>query len=437
MTRKILSILLAILMVLAMVPALADAGNYTIKVLTIWPEDKELEDGAIIYKICEEYCAAHEGFSFEYEFVEQFDMASKLSILIASNDVPDIFIYEDGAALDALVERDAIVNLSTDFEKLGYTLEEVYNPAALSAKHALSSYEDIYSLPHRMTMEGIWYNKTIFEQYNLEVPTAWAELENVCDTLLANGVQPIAAAGLNEWPITRWIMNYATRLGGHDVHLKASTNDGITFNDPIFVQAAAKTQEMFEKGYFGKGFNSIDDDTGIFLGGMSGMLYMGSWVTSTFAANEEGNIPAEDIGFFFVPSIEGASVSAEEASKTNAISTNMAICFGKTKFDEGTNNDFLKYFVEKFGDYQTASGAYAAYNEAFLTVAPDKSTPMNQLFYGVLDQAEYATLWFEAKMDTACSDVALENGQLLAEGSMSPEEYCDRLTEAVSERMAG
>lgn len=54
MTRKILSILLAMLMVLAMVPALADAGNYTIKVLTIWPEDKELEDGALIYQICEE-----------------------------------------------------------------------------------------------------------------------------------------------------------------------------------------------------------------------------------------------------------------------------------------------------------------------------------------------------------------------------------------------
>lgn len=170
MTRKILSILLAILMVLVMVPALADTGDYTIKVLTIWPEDNELDDGSLIYRICEEYCATHEGFSFEYEFAEQFDMASKLSILIASNDVPDIFIYEDGAALDALVERNAIVNLSTDFEKLGYTLEEVYNPAALSAKHALSSYEDIYSLPHRMTMEGIWYNKAIFEQYNLEVP---------------------------------------------------------------------------------------------------------------------------------------------------------------------------------------------------------------------------------------------------------------------------
>ena len=437
MTRRFISLLLAILMFLMMVPAMADAPNYTIKVLTIWSEENEREDGSLIYKILEDYCATHEGFDFEYEYGEQFDMPSKLSILIASNDVPDIFIYEDGGALDALVERDAIVNLSQDFEKLGYTLEQVYNPAALSAKHALSSYDDIYSLPHRMTMEGIWYNKAIFEQYGLEVPTTWSQLEEVCDTLLENGVQPFALAGLTKWTITRWIMNYATRLAGYDVHLRASTNDGISFNDPIFVEAAAKTQEMFQKGYFGKGYNSINDAAPIFLGGQAAMYYMGSWAMNTFAANLEGNIPAEDIGFFFVPGIEGAAVSLEEASKINAISTNMAICFGKSKFDEGTNNDFLKYFIEQFGNMQTEIGAYSTYREDFLTVQPDKSSPMSQLFYSVMDQAEYATLWFEAKMDTACTDVALENSQLLAEGSMSPEEYCDRLAEAVNERMSG
>lgn len=437
MKRKLICVLLALALVSAMAPAMASAEDYTIKMMAIWSEADPLWEGSMLCDLAEEFCATHEGFDYEFEYCEQWDVPSKLSVLIASNDVPDIFFYEDGGSLDALVERDVLVDITEHFEDLGYTLEEVYSPAALSAKKMLSNYDHLYSLPQRITIEGIWYNKTIFEQYGLSVPTTWSELEAVCDTLLENGVQPLAAEGLSQFPITRWIMNYATRLAGNDVHLRASTNDGVRFDDDVFIQAATKIQEMFQKGYFGRGFNSIDDDAPVFLAGQCAMVYTGSWDVAAFIENAEGNIRSDEIGFFSVPCIEGSEISPEEAAKMNAVSTNLAVCFGKNKFDEGTNHEFLKYVVEELGNRQAAVGAYVAYNEDFLNVELDKSSSLNQIFYNVLENAEYSTLWFEAKMDTNSTDVALENGQLLAEGSMSPEEWCERLAEAVDERMAG
>lgn len=409
---------------------------YNIKLLTIWSPSDAGNDGAIMFKLAEEYCAANPNFSFEYDMCEQFDMPSKLSVLISSNDVPDIFIYEDGGALDALVERDAIVNISKDFSKLGFTLEDLYSETALRTKHTLSNFEDIYSLPHRIVTEGVWYNKTLFAEHGLEAPETWAEMEALCDKLLALGIQPFATSGLTEWPITRWIMLYASRLEGNTVHLDASRlQNGRRFTDEVFVKAAAKAQEMFQKGYFGTGFNSIDYFTmnSMFMTGKAAMVYNGSWVTSQFSSNLEGELKDTEIGIFNVPGIEGSKISLEEADGINALNTNMAICLGKAKFDAGTNNDFLKYVFENFGERQQQIGAMTAYDVDFRA---GELTPMAELFVSMLDKVKSSTLWFEAKMDSGTSDVALENAQLLAEGTMTPEEYCERLATAVDEAMA-
>ena len=49
------------------------------------------------------------------------------------------------------------------------------------------------------------------------------------------------------------------------------------------------------------------------------------------------------------------------------------------------------------------------------------------------NDSKYPTLWFEAKMDAATQDIAQYNAQLLAEGTMTPEEYCEQLAASVDE----
>ena len=43
------------------------------------------------------------------------------------------------------------------------------------------------------------YNKDIFEELNLEVPTTYNEFKDVCQTILDAGITPIYEATTNGW----------------------------------------------------------------------------------------------------------------------------------------------------------------------------------------------------------------------------------------------
>ncbi|MGH2437575.1 MAG: ABC transporter substrate-binding protein, partial [bacterium] len=57
-----------------------------------------------------------------------------------------------------------------------------------------------YSVPvnvHRGNV--LWYNKKIFDQNNLKVPTTWFEFYQVADALKAKGITPLALGDKNKW----------------------------------------------------------------------------------------------------------------------------------------------------------------------------------------------------------------------------------------------
>ena len=47
------------------------------------------------------------------------------------------------------------------------------------------------------------YNKQVFKDNNLEVPTTWDEFISVCDTLKGNDITPIAFGNSQNW-YTMW-----------------------------------------------------------------------------------------------------------------------------------------------------------------------------------------------------------------------------------------
>ena len=64
-------------------------------------------------------------------------------------------------------------------------------------------YIDVYKRQLEYHVEMTWYNKEIFEQYNLTPPTTMDEWLNVCKTLKDNGITPISVDGVDRWPVQR------------------------------------------------------------------------------------------------------------------------------------------------------------------------------------------------------------------------------------------
>lgn len=65
------------------------------------------------------------------------------------------------------------------------------------------TYKDkVYAIPTaEVAMSGFFYNKAIFEENGLSIPTTWTEFIGLLDTLKSKSIVPIVVAGKDVWPL--------------------------------------------------------------------------------------------------------------------------------------------------------------------------------------------------------------------------------------------
>ena len=89
-------------------------------------------------------------------------------------------IYALAALPEAAWQKNCLVDLS------GYDFSARYAPSRLSE---CSTGGSVYLLPGGYTVLGIYYNKTLFEEYGFAVPDSFAELEELLPDIRAAGVE--------------------------------------------------------------------------------------------------------------------------------------------------------------------------------------------------------------------------------------------------------
>lgn len=201
MKKKLVSGMLTMSMCLGMVagiPAMAaseeaavDGGGETISVLchSSWrtSEAKEVFD----------YVADKCNVVFEFEEVPEGTAGEELiAAKIQSGEVPDILWWQ-GATTSINVLGDCFEELNRD------DWTENYSDAVLDSYK--QSYEGrMLCAPFGdVTVFGMIYNKQIFADNNLEIPTTWDELMEECETLKEKGIIPVYTSGAadNEWTL--------------------------------------------------------------------------------------------------------------------------------------------------------------------------------------------------------------------------------------------
>ena len=116
------------------------------------------------------------------------DAGTVLTSRISSGDIPVIFSdYPTQMQFKQKVANGYVQDLS------GQAFLENVNPSSLD----MSRQDDggSYALPYSRNYMGVYYNKTIFEENGVEVPTTWEEFQQVCETLQAAGITPMGLFG--------------------------------------------------------------------------------------------------------------------------------------------------------------------------------------------------------------------------------------------------
>jgi raffinose/stachyose/melibiose transport system substrate-binding protein len=205
-----------------------------------------------------------------------------------------------------------------------------YYPAAIEDA---GTYNDkVYQINlGTVSYSGIYYNKDMFAEYGVDVPTTWDELVTACETFAADDIPCMTAGGKDGWPIFVGAYGLIGSMYPDQAALvEGLWNGSIKWND-------AKSMEMWEKmkvyaqDMMESGASGIAGDAapGRFASGAVAMFSGGTWYASAIESAEPdfewGYIPwpgsdvAEENKFLFGKYDQGWVIAANSPNTETAL----------------------------------------------------------------------------------------------------------------------
>lgn len=276
------------------------------KQLTLYSIQGDSAVNEVIADSVRRFEKSNNGFEVVHELIPNDLYKNRLTVCVATNQMPDVFPTWSGSILREYVSIGGVVNLSSYINKDNYGLR--FNKKALD----MVTYDDgIWGVPvENMCIAMIFYNKNIYKILNLSEPSNYNQLKKNIQILKEHGYTPFALANRTAWTGSMFYMYFVERLGGPSVFDNAANrkNKG-SFDDEVFVKAGELVQQLVEMGAFPPGFNWMDDDSGdarnLLYNEKAAMILTGSW----FLSNVKYECPEfyDKIGVFPFPPIEGGN----------------------------------------------------------------------------------------------------------------------------------
>lgn len=259
---------------------------------------------------------------------------TKVPTLMTQNNMADIFWTWGERFLQPYVEAGKVYclddALASDEELASRFTGEILDSATYDGK--------VYGLVHSNCTYPTYYNKAIFEECGVEVPTTWDEFINLCQTLIDKGITPFAMGGQDAWVMAQFLTRLVCGVGGVDLYNKIRYNTG-TWEDEGFIEAGTLLQELIDMGIFEENFAGVsyNEAMAMFCDGKTAMYHMGTWVTGELIEGF-GKENADNIGVFYVPNVY------EKNAGSNLAATDDIICIAETCKNKEAALAFLKMF---------------------------------------------------------------------------------------------
>ncbi|GIE36348.1 sugar ABC transporter substrate-binding protein [Actinoplanes italicus] len=259
------------------------------KTLTLWHyEGPNSAMGIAWNKAIELFKASHPGVEVKFEEKGFEQIQQNAQMILNSDSAPDIMEYNKGNATAGLLSKQGLLtDISDEFGKRGWDskLSASLQTTAKYDEDGIMGSGKVFGVPNYGEFVTVYYNKKMFDQYKLAVPTTFDEFTKVMDTFVQNKVTPLAVGGA-EYPAQQIFyelaLSKADRKFVDDYQLYKNKVD---FKGPQLTYGAQTFAEWVSKGYISKDSASIkaEDMGGSFTQGKFPILISGSWWYGRFA----------------------------------------------------------------------------------------------------------------------------------------------------------
>jgi raffinose/stachyose/melibiose transport system substrate-binding protein len=341
--KKLSLLVVAVLMLAALGGVQAQEGiTLTYMASQGWIKDTELE----LAQQFEEETGIH----IDYQIIPADQYFSVLQTKLNTGEGPDIFGGQSGASN---------LRILYDIEQNGVDLSDEEWATRIDPLSAAQTTLDgkLYGLTIWDTLGGVFavvYNKAIFEQYGLEIPTTYEELKTISQTLLDNGITPIYEPIADGWHHVLWF----PELGERYEEVTPGLTDALNANETTFVEnetmltAITQLNELYQMGAFGE--FAMSDSGSETAARMAAGEYAMTVATLSlpFTIEEDFGVSADQFGYFVMPLADNQNINFHPGGPSKFIySGSPNIEAAKEYFRFLTRPEILQWWVENEPDF--------------------------------------------------------------------------------------
>jgi raffinose/stachyose/melibiose transport system substrate-binding protein len=275
---RILPIVAILLLLLGIQMTSAQEGT----VLKVWHyESPDAAMGQAWDAAMQQFEETHPGVTVEFENRGFEEIRQTAPMILNSDEVPDVMEYNKGNATAGFLSQQGLLTDLTDV-----AVERGWDQILSPGLQTTSRYENgvmgsgaWYGVTNYGEFVMIYYNKDMFAEYGVEVPTTLDEFEAVMDVFVQAGIIPMAL-GATEYPAQHVFYELVLSQADRDFidAFELYTAD-VDFHGPEFTYGAQKIVDWVDKGYIDSNATGMAaEDMGVaFMNGEYPIMMSGSW----------------------------------------------------------------------------------------------------------------------------------------------------------------
>ena len=379
--------------------------------LDVWVWNNEGAYAAVYDTALKLFHEKHPNVEVVFNTIAYGDYNTTLKTAVFGGEAPDI-MQIPSTMITSLCEEGALLPITK------YLNDGTFPKFYSSTMDKLKFDGEDYMVPFNVISYQVVYNKTLFNELGLQVPTTISELKEVCSALANNNKFGISVGTNDKWVGAYLIYNINTYEDTTHTLMGQAELGNIKWEETMLDESAEKLLGYIDAGIFAPGANSMDAFVGaqqLFVQGDAAMFYpFGSFDSASILGDIDNSF---EVGTFPFP--------AEKAEDTRAMAA-MGLNFGISSETEKEQLavDFLSaFFCAEAADTLYENGMLPSYPYTYTG-----SAEITPIFQEIIDAQTNAVL--DIPFNSAVSSGAYAAAQGIMDGSISGSDFTAALQDA-------
>ena len=299
------------------------------------------EQESVTYNIVQAFNEKNAGkYKVEFQAADTESHSKNMKLAASDNTLPEIFWLDASEAPEysnagVLLDLNDFLNENTEIKD-----------ALGGMESAFTDDNGQYGLPYQCNVQGIFYNKELFDKVGVAYPTGETTYEDMLGMLAKfkeNGITPLSIGSKNSG-FAMWEFNETLARYGWEENIDSILAGDKKFNNEDLVTCFEKLKGLAEAGAFPENMATIEyfDAKQLFNEGEAAMFGTGQWDCAEFDKNI-----GEKIGFWWGPTFTDSDYDQEVAMK---VPSAPIVVNAEVAEDEEVQEavfEFLKFYYSK------------------------------------------------------------------------------------------